>query len=169
MAERRSCSRTETLAAARAPRRNDLAAALGRHTSAITMPALAHQFARLVSSFHRTLSAARKTRVFAACRSDINSVADARLARLIRDPSRLVNATRTTSPLPRRNSRVDSQNARVRGCPGAPFYPRPSKTYEMSMTGRRRKNPRSIRGFPSCGSCRPVPRHAGKRTQSAYF
>ena len=64
MAEWRSCSRTETLAAARAPRRNDLLAALGRHTSAKTMPALAHQFARLVSTFHRTISAARKTRVF---------------------------------------------------------------------------------------------------------
>ena len=37
---------------------------VGRHASAKTMPALAHQFARLVSSFHGTLSAARKTRVF---------------------------------------------------------------------------------------------------------
>ena len=58
--ERALPSRTETLAPARAPRRDDLAAALGRHACAKTMPALAHQFARLVSSFHGIFSAARQ-------------------------------------------------------------------------------------------------------------
>jgi hypothetical protein len=63
------------------------------------MPALAHQFARLVGSFHGTFSAARKTRVFRSLLvrlkfPDTISIAGARLARLIRDPSRLVNATR---------------------------------------------------------------------------
>src|SRR5271165_2565191 len=63
-AERPLPSRTETFAPARAPRRNDLTAALGRHACAKTMPALAHQFARLVSSFHGIFSAARQTRVY---------------------------------------------------------------------------------------------------------
>jgi hypothetical protein len=49
---RLSRSRTETLAPARAPRCDHLAAACGRHARAETVPALAHQFARLVGSFH---------------------------------------------------------------------------------------------------------------------
>ena len=57
------------------------------------MPALAHQFARLVGSFHGSFSAARKTRVFRSLSVGHNFGAGARLARLIRDPSRLVNAT----------------------------------------------------------------------------
>jgi len=61
------------------------------------MPALAHQFARLVGSFHGTFSAARKTRVFCSLPVRHNFNAGARLARLIRDPSRLVNATLSVS------------------------------------------------------------------------
>jgi hypothetical protein len=62
-AEPQSRSRTEALAPTRPPRRDDLAAAVGRHAGAKTVPALAHQFARLVGSFHGIFSAARRTRV----------------------------------------------------------------------------------------------------------
>jgi hypothetical protein len=62
------------------------------------VPALAHQFARLVGSFHGIFSAARKTRIRLQLLGQTqNFTAGARLARLIRDPSRLVNATRSGS------------------------------------------------------------------------
>jgi hypothetical protein len=43
----------------RAPRRENLAAALGRHARAKSVPAFAHQFARLIGPFHGIFSAAR--------------------------------------------------------------------------------------------------------------
>jgi hypothetical protein len=43
----------------RASRRENPAAALGRHARAETVAALAHQFARLIGSFHGIFSAAR--------------------------------------------------------------------------------------------------------------
>jgi hypothetical protein len=53
-------SRTEPLAPMRAPRRENLTAAFGRHARAKSVPALAHQFARLVGSFHGIFSVARQ-------------------------------------------------------------------------------------------------------------
>ena len=49
---KRCSSGGQTLAAARAPCRNHLAAADSRHTSPKTVPALANELARLVSTFH---------------------------------------------------------------------------------------------------------------------
>jgi len=50
-------SRTEPLAPTRAPRRQNLAATLGRRAGAKAVAALAHQFARLVGPFHEGVSA----------------------------------------------------------------------------------------------------------------
>jgi len=47
----------------RTPCRDDLAAAFGRHARAKTVPALAHQFARLIGPFQGIFSAARQTGV----------------------------------------------------------------------------------------------------------
>ena len=57
--QRAPASRTQPLAALRATRGHDFAAALGRHARAKTMASLAHQFARLISPFHGCFSAAR--------------------------------------------------------------------------------------------------------------
>src|SRR5580700_10706838 len=87
MAKREKRSRTEPLAALGSPGRQHPAAAFGRHPGAKAVTALAHQFARLVGPFHgidlRQRPVCRK-------RSGIN-VIGARLARLIRKPSRPVN------------------------------------------------------------------------------
>jgi hypothetical protein len=73
-----------------APRRQNLATALGRHSGTKAVTAFAHQFARLVGPFHGIVSAARST----SGRSPIGHANEgARLARLIREPFRLVNAT----------------------------------------------------------------------------
>ena len=81
-------SRTEPLAALRAPGRQHLAAAFGRHAGAKTVTALAHQFARLIGPFHGIdLRSAR----FAAQSMRRHMSIGARLARLIREPSRPVN------------------------------------------------------------------------------
>src|ERR1700689_461633 len=82
-------SRTEPLAALRAPGRQHPAAALGRHPGAKTVTALSHQFARLVGPFHGIDLRARPVR-----RNGCGvNVIGARLARLIRKPSRPVNVT----------------------------------------------------------------------------
>ncbi len=57
----RCSSGRQTLAAARTPRRNHFAAADRRHTSPKTVPALANELARLVSTFHLN-APCRKTR-----------------------------------------------------------------------------------------------------------
>src|SRR5947199_6822998 len=49
---RNARSGTQSLAAARAPRRNHLAAALGGHTGTKTVTTLAHQLAGLVGPLH---------------------------------------------------------------------------------------------------------------------
>jgi hypothetical protein len=49
----------QALASASAPGRHDLASALGRHTGAETVTALAHELARLIRPFHESLSAVR--------------------------------------------------------------------------------------------------------------
>src|SRR4029077_5883286 len=70
MAKREKRSRTEPLAALRAPGRQHPAAAFGRHPGAKAVAALAHQFARLVGPFHgidlrrRAGFAAKKRRKF---------------------------------------------------------------------------------------------------------
>src|ERR1700685_1140588 len=82
-------SRTEPLAALRAAGRQHPAAALGRHPGAKAVTALAHQFARLVGPFHGIDLRARPVR-----RNGCGvNVIGARLARLIRKPSRPVNVT----------------------------------------------------------------------------
>jgi len=82
-------SRTEPLAALRAAGRQHPAAALGRHPGAKAVTALAHQFARLVGPFHGIDLRARPVR-----RNGCGvNVIGARLARLIRKPFSLVNAT----------------------------------------------------------------------------
>src|SRR3984957_11589238 len=80
-------SRTEPLAALRPPGRQHPAAAFGRHPGAKAVTALAHQFARLVGPFHGIDLRQRPVR---HKRSGVN-VIGARLARLIRKPSRPVN------------------------------------------------------------------------------
>src|SRR5580693_4456894 len=82
-------SRTEPLAALRPPGRQHPAAALGRHPGAKAVTAFAHQFARLVGPFHGIDLRARPVR-----RNGCGvNVIGARLARLIRKPSRPVNVT----------------------------------------------------------------------------
>src|ERR1700689_3573359 len=82
-------SRTEPLAALRAPGRQHPAAALGRHPGAKAVTAFAHQFARLVGPFHGIDLRARPVR-----RNGCGVyLIGARLARLIRKPSRPVNGT----------------------------------------------------------------------------
>src|ERR1700683_3511288 len=82
-------SRTEPLAALRAPGRQHPAAALGRHPGAKAVTAFAHQFARLVGPFHGIDLRARPVR-----RNGCGVyLIGARLARLIRKPSRPVNVT----------------------------------------------------------------------------
>src|SRR5262249_29088521 len=54
-------SRTQPLAAARAPGGDHLAASLGRHAGAKTMSALAHQLARLVGPLHGWFSAGTRS------------------------------------------------------------------------------------------------------------
>src|SRR5580704_6176116 len=82
-------SRTEPLAALRAPGRQHPAAALGRHAGAKAVTAFAHQFARLVGPFHGIDLRARPVH---RKRSGVNLIG-AQLARLIRKPSRPVNVT----------------------------------------------------------------------------
>ena len=93
-------SRTEPLAALRAPGRDHLAAALGRHPGAETVSALAHQFARLIGPFHGILLRspdapppviASISHNFCACAPARKRIG-ARLARLIREPCLPVNA-----------------------------------------------------------------------------
>jgi hypothetical protein len=50
---RRRNSRGQPFAAARAPRRDNLAATDGRHPSTKPVPALAHDFAWLIGPLHR--------------------------------------------------------------------------------------------------------------------
>jgi hypothetical protein len=76
------CSRTELFAPLRAPQIHDSAAALGRHTGAKSVAALAHQFAWLIGPFHGI-----------GLRCALNISASTRLARLIREPSPLVNVS----------------------------------------------------------------------------
>src|SRR5580692_9228411 len=80
-------SGTEPLAPLRPPGRQHSAAALGRHPGAKAVAALAHQFARLIGPFHGIDLRQRPVR---RKRSGVNGIG-ARLARLIRKPSRPVN------------------------------------------------------------------------------
>src|SRR5580700_5615271 len=80
-------SRTEPLAALGPPGRQHSAAALGRHPGAKAVAAFAHQFARLVGPFHGIDLRQRPVRHM---RCGVNLIG-ARLARLIRKPSRPVN------------------------------------------------------------------------------
>src|ERR1700719_1066413 len=50
---RRTISRGQPFAAARAPRRDNLAATYGRHPGTKPVPALAHNFAWLIGPLHR--------------------------------------------------------------------------------------------------------------------
>lgn len=54
---RRAVSGRKFLAAARAPGRDHLASALGGHTGAESVPALADDFARLIGPLHESVSA----------------------------------------------------------------------------------------------------------------
>ena len=115
-AERAPRSRTEPLAPARAPRRDHLTAALGRHARAKTVPALAHQFARLVGSFHGIFSAARKTRIRLQ-----RSRSDTEIQR-----GRTIGAA-YTGPLPARQ--CDATRA-----PTTAFQPRVQNLYDRTET-----------------------------------
>jgi hypothetical protein len=139
------------------------------------MPALAHQFARLVGSFHGTFSAARKTRVFcslsgqtqfrcgcAICAAYTGPLwarqCDApRLAfHLLAGISRLIRG----EPSPLRSDPLASVHACVRKtCPA----------YEICVTGRRPGDRARIRRFQGCRSDRRADGHAGKRTQNTYL
>src|ERR1700689_752071 len=89
LAKREMRSRTDPLAALRPPGRQHPAAALGRHPGAKAVTSLAHQFARLVGPFHGIDLRARPVR-----RNGCGVyLIGARLARLIRKPSRPVNGT----------------------------------------------------------------------------
>ena len=55
----RQASGAQSLATARAPGRHHLAAARGCHAGAETVPAFAHQFARLIGPLHDSISAGR--------------------------------------------------------------------------------------------------------------
>src|SRR5580700_4406602 len=96
VARREKRSRTEPLAPLRPPRRQHSAAALGRHPGAKAVTALAHQFARLVGPFHGIDLRQRPVR---RKQSSVN-VIGARLARLIRKPSRPVNVSEEAARQP---------------------------------------------------------------------
>jgi hypothetical protein len=96
MAKREKRSRTEPLAALRAAGRQHPAAAFGRHPGAKAVAALAHQFARLVGPFHGIVSDGGP----ASPQSGGANSIGARLARLIRKPSRPVNVTGSASHRP---------------------------------------------------------------------
>jgi hypothetical protein len=129
--ERRSGA--QPLAAARAPGRDHLAAALGRHAGPETMPALPHELARLVGPFHPRISDCVKARSNAGGRRA--SRGGRKSWRLIRERARASQFGRGA----RGSGRSDDT-----GC------------------GQPRRAPPSRRARPDAGRCDSPPRRLGE-------